>query len=215
MKSIVYFLIAVCFVTACNTPQTKPTDVSNADTASRKRQRDTTKYDTILILGKAMSNLIYAMDTMKLTGDADIDFSKIIQHHYHAGMKMSQAELEIGKDTMLKALARKIINREQKEVDVLIEFLLVNMPQHQSDFGKRAKEMMYKQPGARLPMHGGIMDDDFTSMMLLHHQEGVNLSKEYLKDGKSPAIKKVADEIVEKQSQEIEELKKIEKHQFR
>lgn len=213
-KTIFSVLLVLCFE-ACNDKKTHLVATYVRDTFTQKNPSDTTKYDIILILGKAMSNLVYAMDTMKLTGDPDIDFSKIIQRHHRAGMNMSQAELEIGKKYLLKALAKKIINREQKEVASLNEFLHFHKPQYQTDYGKRAKEIMYKKPGEGLPMHGSIIDDDFTTMMLLHHQEGVNLSKEYLKYGKAPEIRNIAVEIVEKQSQEIEELKKIEKEKFR
>lgn len=214
MKSIISCML-ILIVTACNNSQTKPQPIAVADTEKQEKPRDTTKPDIILILGKAMNDLAYDLDTMKLTGDPDIDFSRIIRRHHRAGMDMSKAELEAGTDTTQKALARRIINREEKEVSELSDFLMDYQPQSKSGFGKRAKEMMHKKPGSGLPMHGAIMDDDFTSMMLLHHQEGVNLAKEYLTQGKSPQVTRVAEEIVKLQSQEIAELKKKEKQGVR
>lgn len=215
MRSCNCFILILYLIVACNNTKTKPATVSDTNMVNLKKPRDSTKYDIILILGKAMNDLAYDLDTMKLTGDPDIDFSKIIQRHHRAGMDMSKAELEVGTDTTLKVLAKRIINREQKEVSELSDFLIGYQPQSKSGFGKRAKEMLHKKPGSSLPMHGAIMDDDFTSMMLLHHREGVNLAKEYLPEGKAYRVTRVAEEIVKLQSQEIAELRNKEKQEFR
>lgn len=121
---------------------------------------------------------------------------------------MAKVELSIGTDTVLKALAHKIIKRQQKEIESLDHFLNTYQPQSTSDLGKKIMAMVDKSKSKTLPMHGAIVDLDFTTMMLLHHLEGVNMAKEYLKNGEAKKVIEVANEIVEIQPQEIEALKK-------
>jgi hypothetical protein len=50
------------------------------------------------------------------TGDADIDFNKQMRVHHLAAVDMAEAQLANGKDEPTKALARKIIAEQKKEV---------------------------------------------------------------------------------------------------
>jgi hypothetical protein len=50
------------------------------------------------------------------TGDADIDFNKQMRIHHLAAIDMAQVQLANGKDEGTKALARKIIEDQKREV---------------------------------------------------------------------------------------------------
>ena len=54
----------------------------------------------------------------------------------------------------------------------------------------------------KMPMTGDT-DKDFALMMKLHHQQGVEMAEMELKNGKSPAIKKMATQIISAQKKEI------------
>ena len=49
----------------------------------------------------------------------------------------------------------------------------------------------------------GDTDKDFAMMMKLHHQQGVDMAEMELKHGKSPAMKKMAKQIISAQKKEI------------
>lgn len=50
------------------------------------------------------------------TGDADIDFNKQMRVHHLAAVDMAEAQLANGKDAETKALARKVITDQKKEI---------------------------------------------------------------------------------------------------
>ncbi|QIG47188.1 DUF305 domain-containing protein [Nordella sp. HKS 07] len=54
----------------------------------------------------------------------------------------------------------------------------------------------------------GDPDKDFAMMMLPHHQGAIDMAEVELKYGKDPMLKKMAQEIIDAQKKEIEELKK-------
>ena len=49
----------------------------------------------------------------------------------------------------------------------------------------------------------GDTDKDFAMMMKMHHQQAVDMAQMELKDGKSPAMKKMAKQIISAQKKEI------------
>jgi uncharacterized protein (DUF305 family) len=54
----------------------------------------------------------------------------------------------------------------------------------------------------------GDPDKDFAMMMVPHHQGAIDMAEVELKYGKDPALKKMAQEIIDAQRKEIEEFKK-------
>lgn len=77
---------------------------------------------------------------------------------------------------------------------------------------------MHLGGSASMDMHAGMMrgmdamqqmkptgdaDRDFATMMKMHHQQAVEMSQTYLKQAKSPELKKMAQKIVRDQQKEI------------
>ena len=54
----------------------------------------------------------------------------------------------------------------------------------------------------KMPMTGNI-DKDFAMMMKIHHQQALDMAQMELKDGKSPAMKKMAKQIIAAQKKEV------------
>jgi uncharacterized protein (DUF305 family) len=57
---------------------------------------------------------------------------------------------------------------------------------------------------AAMPMTGKT-DVDFAKMMRLHHQGAIQMAEVELRDGKEPAMRKMAQEIIKAQKKEIAE----------
>ncbi len=57
------------------------------------------------------------------TGDADVDFNKQMRVHHVAAIDMAEVQLANGKDYASKALARKIIKDQMREVAQIDEWL--------------------------------------------------------------------------------------------
>ncbi|WP_235971422.1 DUF305 domain-containing protein [Azohydromonas caseinilytica] len=54
----------------------------------------------------------------------------------------------------------------------------------------------------------GDADRDFATMMKMHHQQAVDMSQAYLKEAKSPEMRKMAEKIIRDQKREIAQFDK-------
>ena len=67
-----------------------------------------------------------------------------------------------------------------------------------------AMEKMNQAMMARTAMTGDP-DHDFVAMMMPHHQGAIDMARIYLRDGKDPTIRRMAQKIVTDQEREIRE----------
>lgn len=72
-------------------------------------------------------------------------------------------------------------------------------------------EMMRKMEDMNKAMMGAPMtgdpDRDLVNMMMPHHQGAIDMARIYLRDGKDPAIRRMAQKIIKDQEKEISEFK--------
>ena len=71
----------------------------------------------------SMMGMMKNMESMKMTGDADHDFAMMMKIHHQGAIDMAQMELKSGKDASLKAMAKKIIAAQQKEIKEFDQWL--------------------------------------------------------------------------------------------
>jgi len=69
----------------------------------------------------AMMKMMTSMP--KFSGDADVDFMKQMRGHHQAAIDMAKVVLANGKDAETKALARKIISAQEKEIKTIDAWL--------------------------------------------------------------------------------------------
>lgn len=63
------------------------------------------------------------MQSMQPSGDTDKDFAMMMRMHHQQGLDMAKIELEHGRSPELKAMARKIIDAQKKEIAQLDKWL--------------------------------------------------------------------------------------------
>ena len=73
-----------------------------------------------------MKNNDDQMASMKMTGNADVDFAMMMRVHHQGAIDMAQAELRDGKDGQMRKLATTIIAAQKKEIAQLDRFLAKN-----------------------------------------------------------------------------------------
>lgn len=56
------------------------------------------------------------MNDMKPSGDTDKDFAMMMKMHHQQALEMAQVELDHGKSAEMKAMAKKIIAAQKKEI---------------------------------------------------------------------------------------------------
>lgn len=156
---------------------------------------------------KSMQSGMTQMMSMKMTGDPDHDFAMMLKMHHQSAVEMADMEVKQGKNAQVKALASKIKASNQKEIRELDQFMSSHKPQSSSSkLGQKGMEIMH---GGNHSMNGNV-DHDFASMMAQHHQQGVEMARAYLKEGKTSTMKKMANNVIKMQTKEMAELKKLE-----
>ncbi len=75
---------------------------------------------------KAMLSGMEGMRMMKPTGDTDMDFAMMMKMHHEQALDMAKAEIAYGKSAELKAMSRKIITAQQKEIAQLDKWMASN-----------------------------------------------------------------------------------------
>ena len=157
----------------------------------------------------AMDKMMKDMHSMKMTGDADHDFAMMMKSHHQGAIDMAGIEVAQGKDAELKGVAQKIIDDAQKDMKELDAFMSSHQPQGNSDYAKNAMDMMMKSAShSNMSMHSGGVDQQFAMTMTMHHKDGVSMAKEYLKSAKAQETKKVANNTIRTNSEDIKKLSK-------
>lgn len=156
---------------------------------------------------KSMQSGMNQMMSIKMTGDPDHDFAMMLKMHHQGAVEMADLEIKQGTNAQVKALASSIKVANQKEIKELTQFLSSHKPMSSaSKLGQDAMTIMHSGTHSM----NGKTDHDFASMMAQHHQQGVDMARAFLKEGKTSTMKMMANNVIKQQTKEIGELKKLE-----
>ena len=67
-------------------------------------------------MNKAMISGMDRMREMKMAGDTDKDFAMMMKMHHQQALDMAKIEVEQGHSPEMKAMARRIIAAQKKEI---------------------------------------------------------------------------------------------------
>jgi uncharacterized protein (DUF305 family) len=71
----------------------------------------------------SMMGMMKGMDSTQMTGDTDRDFATLMKMHHQGAIDMSQVELQSGKDPKMRAMAKRIIEAQKKEIKEFDQWL--------------------------------------------------------------------------------------------
>lgn len=156
----------------------------------------------------SMHAMMSRMMAMPMTEDPDIDFSEMMMMHHRGAISMANIQLESGANDSLKRTAQKIITEQQMEIEEL-EAIRSGLVDDNSDpsFGMEQMESMMKgQKVADVQIITGDTDNDFATLMIVHHQGAIDNASSYLHHGENIQLRSIASRIIEAQNMEIQEL---------
>ena len=147
----------------------------------------------------------------------DLRFLDGMTPHHEGAVVMAQEALQKSQRPEIKKLAQDIIDAQQKEIAQMKEWRAAWYP------NASATPMMYStEMGHMMPMSEemkssmmmnvnlGTADDQFDlrfiNAMLPHHEGAVTMAKEALQKSDRPEIKKLAQDIISSQQQEIAQM---------
>ena len=71
----------------------------------------------------SMMSMMKNMESMKMTGNTDRDFALMMKIHHQGAIDMAQMELERGKNAKMRAMAKRIIDAQKKEIKEFEQWL--------------------------------------------------------------------------------------------
>ena len=77
-------------------------------------------------MDQAMHKGMQSMQEMKMSGDVDKDFAMMMKMHHQQALEMAKVEIDHGKSAQLKAMAKKMIKDQTKEIGQLDKWLKSN-----------------------------------------------------------------------------------------
>jgi uncharacterized protein (DUF305 family) len=158
---------------------------------------------------------------MSLHIQDDLDFVTTMLMHHEGGIEMSRIEVERGQSEEVKTLARKIMDGQQRESQELEAFKErlgdprsaaqdARMPRHRNDETVQAmKQKMQAHMENLRAASGPEADKMFVTMMVRHHQHGLEMTQAVLPKLKDPDVRAFAQRTIENQKKEIDELKAV------
>ncbi|MBC7508672.1 MAG: DUF305 domain-containing protein [Ferruginibacter sp.] len=160
------------------------------------------------VMMDTMHAMITRMDAMTMTHDPEIDFAKMMTMHHEGAISMATVEIKLGKNDSLKRTAQKIITEQQKEIQqfktILASLTVDNMDM---EYMREQMEGMKKMDAIMdVQLVTGDIDNDFATLMMVHHQSAIDDASGYLHHGNNIQLKAIANNIIKSQTMEIQEL---------
>ena len=173
----------------------------------------TTKMRRPLVLLALIGGAVLALagcgsgsDTENIAGNgADLAFIDAMVPHHEMAIDMAKAAKERGEHPEIKKLAGEIAEAQQVEITQLnlirddlstLKKTSLGVPSHLTGMDMSMITLSKAKP----------FDREFIDMMVPHHQGAIRMARAELKRGKSPALEKIAKDIVDAQSREINEM---------
>ena len=143
--------------------------------------------------------------------DADIAFVNGMTPHHEGAVEMSALAATRADSDEVKALAERIAEAQQPEIDrmaAMAEAWGVEIDVGGSHGGGHSTEMP-DDTAALEPLSGEEFDREFLTRMIAHHEGAVIMAKAELEEGENPQAKEMAQDIIDAQEAEIDEMEQL------
>ena len=196
---------------ACNNNSDRT--AANEGTPNHSGHHSTTdnskNQDSMKTIEETMSKMMHDMHAAKPTGNNDIDFATMMVAHHRGAVEMSKVEVDNGNNAELKAFAQKVIDDQNKEIDLMQTFISKAAKTgslNSKEFQKALNQSMSAMMNGNTPSYNDI-DKDFAAQMIPHHQSAVDMANGYLEFGKEARLVTLCQNIINSQTKEINFLK--------
>lgn len=158
-----------------------------------------------------MENMHTATADTTHADSANVAYIKAMIPHHQAALGMAYIQLKYGQDASLKDLAQNIIDTQQAEISWMNEWLNKHAETEPSTDTKAMQDDYAKKDAINHEqMMAGITDANpdaaFAKGMIPHHQGAIDMSQIALAHGADGEIAKLAQDIMDAQVAEIDQM---------
>jgi uncharacterized protein (DUF305 family) len=138
---------------------------------------------------------------------ADRAFVAAMIPHHRSAVEMAELAQLRSKRTEITELARTIVSTQSAEIQQMqrLDQRFADGGIERGDLGMAMDEMRTDMDAATL-RDADPFDREFIDMMITHHQGAISMAQVVLRRGKNPNVRRLAEAIVEAQSEEIDQL---------
>lgn len=155
-----------------------------------------------------------------VVNDADVMFAQMMVEHHRQAIEMASLADTRAANSQVKALAVKIKQAQQPEIDTMTGWLSAwgkPAPMPGMSAGMDMDMSHESMPGAMTSadmtklsqVKGAAFDKQFLTMMIAHHQGAVTMAKQEGAQGSNPDAKALAAKIVTDQQAEITQMQDL------
>ncbi|MEG0295066.1 MAG: DUF305 domain-containing protein [Clostridium sp.] len=169
------------------------------------------KYDKII------SNMKKDMQSIKATGYPALDFLCEMMPHHEAGISMAKNVLKYTENDELKKIANTIIKEQGAEVQKMKEIIKCLKEKPLDENIKEEEYLKVYDCILKKMIEGlekantltGCVDVDFLQQMIIHHEGGIAMAKNILKNTTNKEIREISENIVKTQEVQVKEMREL------
>lgn len=139
----------------------------------------------------------------------DIQYLDTMAEHHREGIEMFKLAADKAQDEKVRAKAQQMIDDQQKEIPELEGMRDDVKPGAPQDVNRKLPGMKPMEMSLLEAASGSDFDRRFLDMTIQHHEGAVAMSRDALKHAKGRGVKDRARMIIDKQTKEIAELKRM------
>ncbi|WP_166481691.1 DUF305 domain-containing protein [Scytonema sp. UIC 10036] len=159
----------------------------------------------------------HSMDLGSADTNYDLRFIDGMRLHHRGAIEMAKEAEQKSKRPEIKTLARNIILAQNREENELLRWRKDWYPQASAEpvvYGGEGKSVMpmsqEQQQSMKMVENLGSADTEFDlrfmNAMIVHHEGAVDMAKDALNKSKRPEVRKLAQEIIDSQQKEIDQM---------
>lgn len=209
-------IIILGFMATTNSRNKNDTSSTDSQETSASKSVEEYKKEQDIIMEEMMAD----MENIPKSGYAAIDFLNGMIPHHQSAVAMSESYLKYGgKNGDLKQLAENIIKTQNEEI-IEMKKMVENL--EAEGIRDEEKEAVYLEEYNKM-FHASHTEHDahtgkdtiqnvdwaFAEGMKMHHQMAIDMSKVILEHTEEEAVKKLADDIIKLQEEEIVQMDNI------
>lgn len=142
------------------------------------------------------------MDGMKMTGDPNHDFLRMMSDHHKDLIAVAHEANEKGQ--RVKADAQRLDKIQDAELDTMVTMLA---DQYKDDYTPKGMPMNKSKIDSLTKLSGAAFDRGFREYVIMHHEQAVKMMDEYLPTVTDPKLKAMIPRMRADQMKEIAEFR--------